>query len=265
MTSASRTAAGMLPFGKPVPVLWAKNERSHLPMTQAETSHPIIENFHAAATRRGESVFASADRHSRRVRILKFAIPGVALLSAGIFGGATFFRNELPVALSSDGVSLSDGRIVMANPKLDGMTGDKRSYKMQAERAYQEIKKNGLVELENISAELPFGVDTVAQLKAGRGFFDNGNSLLDLGDGIELTTSDGMQAKLRSARVDIGKNGLSTSDPVDITTDGAHITADSMQVSDGGKRLVFEKRVRLVIDPKKMKTADGALAAQQAE
>ncbi len=257
--------AGLQCIGNPAPVFWVKNERSHSQMAQAETSHPTIENFHAAANRRGEDVFASAGRHSRRVRILKFAIPGIALMSAGLFGGATFFRNELPVAVSSDGVSLSDGRIVMANPKLDGMTGDKRPYKMQAERAFQEVKKNGLVELETISAELPFGIDTMAQLKAGSGFFDNGNSLLDLGKGIELTTSDGMVAKLTSARVDIGKNGLSTTEPVDITTNGAHITADSMQVSDGGKLLVFEKRVRLVIDPKKMKTASGGQASQQAE
>lgn len=234
-------------------------------MAQADTSHPTIENFHAAANRRGEEVFASAGRHSRRVRILKFAIPGIALLSAALFAGATFFRSELPVAVTSDGVSMSNGRIVMANPKLDGMTGDKRPYKMQAERAYQEVKKDGLVELENISAELPFGTGTTAQIKAGNGFFDNSASLLDLGKGIELTTNDGMVAKLTSARVDIGKNGLSTSEPVDITTDGARITADSMQVSDGGKLLVFEKRVRLVIDPKKMKAADGGQAAQQAE
>jgi lipopolysaccharide export system protein LptC len=234
-------------------------------MAQADTAHPIIENFHAAANRRGEDVFASAGRHSRLVRFLKFAIPAVALLSAGIFGGATIFRRELPVALSSEGVSMSDGRIVMANPKLDGMTGDRRPYKMQALRAYQEVKKNGLVELEQITAELPFGANATAQIKAGGGFFDNGASLLDLAKGIELTTSDGMLAKLTSAHIDIGKNGLSTSEPVDITTDGAHITADSMQVGEGGKLLVFEKRVRLVIDPKKMKTAGGGQTAQQTE
>ncbi len=218
-----------------------------------------------SANRRGADAFESAGRHSRRVKILKFAVPVVALAAAGMFSAATFFRSETPVAVSTDSVSMSDGRIVMANPKLDGMTGDKRPYKMQAERAFQEVKKDGLVELETITAEMPFGTNTTAKLKAGGGFYDNSKSTLDLAKGIVLTTSDGMQAKLTSARIDIGKNGLSTSEPVDITTNGSHITADSMQVTEGGKLLVFEKRVRLTIDPKKLNAAAGGQNAQQTE
>lgn len=219
------------------------------------------------ANRRGADAFAAAGRHSRRVRILKLAIPVVALVGAGLFAAATFFRTEAKVAVSTEGVSMSDGRIVMANPKLDGMTGDKRPYKMQAVRAFQEVKKEGLVELETITAEFPFGTDATATLKAGGGFYSNSKSLLDLSKDIVLTTSDGMKAKLKSARIDLGKNGLSTSEPVDITTKGSRITADSMQVSDGGKRLVFEKRVRLTMDPKSLdtKALNGAGGGQQAQ
>lgn len=235
-------------------------------MAQNDTSPAIDAGLQSAANRRPEDAFAMAGRHSRRVRILKIFIPFAAVLSAGLFSAATLFRGGEPVEVSTDGVSMSDGRIVMANPKLDGMTGDKRPYKMQAERAYQEVKKDGLVELEKITADLPFGLNTTARLKAGGGFFDNSKSLLDLAKGIEMTTSDGMHAVLKSARVDIGKNGLSTSEPVDITTNGSHITADSMQVSEGGKLLVFERRVRLKIDPKKLSAATGGgQNAQQTE
>lgn len=223
-----------------------------------------------SANRRGVDAFKAAGRHSRRVRVMKLAIPVIALVAAGMFSAATFFRNEAPVAVSTDSVSMSDGRIVMANPKLDGITGDKRPYKMQAERAYQEVKKDGLVELEKITAELPFGTDATARLKAGGGFYSNSKSTLDLSKDIVLTTSDGMQAKLKSARIDIGKNGLSTNEPVDITSKGSRITADSMQVSEGGKLLVFERRVRLIIDPKnldpqKSETAESGGQTQQTE
>ncbi len=216
-----------------------------------------------SANRRGADAFESAGRHSRRVKVLKFTVPVVTLVAAGLFSAATFFRSEAPVSVATESVSMSDGRIVMANPKLDGMTGDKRPYKMQAERAYQEVKKDGLVELEKITAELPFGDSATATLKAGGGFYDNSKSMLDLAKGIVLTTSDGMQAKLTSARIDIGKNGLSTSEPVDITTNGSRILADSMQISEGGKLLVFEKRVRLTIDPKKLNAAGGGQNEQQ--
>ena len=126
------------------------------------------------------------------------------------------------------------------------------------------------MELEKITAELPFGTDATAWLKAGGGFYSNSKSTLELSRDIVLTTSDGMQAKLKSARIDIGKNGLSTNEPVDITSKGSRITADSLQVSEGGKLLVFEKRVRLTIDPKNLdpqnsKSADGGGQVQQTE
>ncbi len=240
-------------------------ESKNASMAKARTASGPSHGLHVSAHRRGKDEFVSANRHSRQVRFLKLAVPAVSLAAAAFFASATFFRSEAPVAVSTDSVSLADGRIVMANPKLDGITGDKRPYKMKAERAYQEVKKDGLVELEKITAELPFGDKTTASLTAGGGFFDNSLNRLDLAKDILLVTSDGMQAKLKSARIDISKNGLSTSEPVDITTNGSHITADSMQISEGGKLLVFDKRVRLTIDPKKLNNAKGEQNAQNTE
>ena len=209
-----------------------------------------------SANRRNADVFAVAGRHSRRVKFLKFAIPVLALLAGGVFAMATVFRPEIPVAVSTDAVSLSDGRIVMASPKLDGMTKDNRPYKMQAERAFQDIKKDGLIELEKIKASLPFGPSNTATLTADTGVYDNANRKLILTDSIVLETSDGMIVRLKTANIYIANNHLSTIDPVDITTPNTRITADSMEVSEGGKRLVFDKRVRLTIDPSKMNQSE---------
>ena len=215
-----------------------------------------------SAHKRAADEFAAADRHSRRVRLAKFVIPLVALLAGGFFAAKTFFRSELPVDISTSGVSLSDGRVVMANPKLDGMTGDKRPYKMQAERAFQEVKKDGLVELEKITATLPFGKNTTADLTAGGGMFDHAKNTLDLNKSVTLTTSDGMVAKLASAAINIGQSTLISDEPVDITAKGSHITADSLQVFDGGKHLIFDKKVRLSIDPKQLNKSAGSAATQ---
>ena len=215
-----------------------------------------------SAHKRAEDEFASADRHSRRVRLAKIAIPVMALLAGGFFAAKTFFRTELPADINTAGVSLSDGRVVMNNPKLDGMTGDKRPYKMQAERAFQEVKKDGLVELEKITATLPFGKDTTADLTAGGGIFDHANNKLDLNKSVTLRTSDGMVAKMTSAAINIGQNTLISNEPVDITAKGSHITADTMQVSDGGKHLIFDKKVRLSIDPKQLNKSADTTATQ---
>ncbi len=98
-----------------------------------------------------------------QVRFLKVAFPLAAIAGAGLLAAATILRPKSSVDISTDSVSLSDGRIVMANPKLDGLTGDKRPYAMKADRAFQEIGRDGLVELEKITAQLPFGTNSTAQ------------------------------------------------------------------------------------------------------
>ena len=215
--------------------------------------------------KRGADQFAAAELHSRRVRILKIAIPVVATVGVMLLAAVTVLRPATTTGVSTDSVSLSDGRIVMANPKLDGLTGDKRPYAMRAERAFQEIGRDGLVELEKITAELPFGTNSTARLRAGGGFFDNTRNVLDLGRTVELTTSDGMTAKLASARIDIAKNSLSTDKPVDISSAGSRITAGKLSVSEGGKLLVFETNVRLTIDPKKLNNASQTPAPEKTQ
>lgn len=65
-----------------------------------------------------------------------------------------------------------------------------------------------------------------------------------------------MVVKLKSAFLDMGKGNMKTNDPVDITRDGSHISSDTMSVENNGKILIFEKRVRVNIDPAKLKTAE---------
>lgn len=203
-------------------------------------------------TRRG-SAFVVADRHSKHVRIMKIGLPLAALFGVGFFSAATVFsRSSTPIVTSSP-VVMNDGRIVMANPKLEGFTSDNRPYKMVAERAIQQSATSPLVELEKISAEFPFGKDAVAKLEADTGTFDNAAKMLNLSDDIMLVSSDGMRAKLSSASINTGTSDLVTDKPVDIVTQGSHITADRMSTAQGGKIIIFENHVRLNIDAKQLK------------
>jgi lipopolysaccharide export system protein LptC len=122
------------------------------------------------------------------------------------------------------------------------------------------------VELEDIDATLPLDADTVATVVTDHGVYDRDKNTLDINTEVRMTTSGGMSATLKSAFLDIGKGVLRTADPVHITTNGSTITSDSMSISDNGKVLVFEKRVRVNIDPVQMKSrqqASGELDAAQ--
>jgi lipopolysaccharide export system protein LptC len=64
-----------------------------------------------------------------------------------------------------------------------------------------------------------------------------------------------MKARLKSAVIDIDGGSLMTDEPVEIDLSGSHVTADSLAVNDGGQTLVFENRVKVLIEARRIKTA----------
>lgn len=208
----------------------------------------------AARDRRVEHAFAEARRHSGRVRMLKVALPVAALLMVAGFAAKSWLSvpGNLPVDLSA--LAIEDGRLVMTDPKLDGLTGrEGRPYSMTASRAVQDIGMSGRIDLEGINARLPVDEKGWMVVTAPSGVFDREANRLDIDSELTVTSDDGMKAVFQSAVVDIATGSLDTADPVDISLDGAHITADSMSVRDKGAVMVFENRVRMQIDGGRLK------------
>ncbi|MBZ9602516.1 LPS export ABC transporter periplasmic protein LptC [Phyllobacterium chamaecytisi] len=217
-----------------------------------------------AGSDKDSMVFRAAERHSRRVRFLKFALPAVALIGAAVFSWFTFFStSSVPSNISLDNAGMENGKLVMTNPKLDGFTKDKLPYKMSAVKALQDVGNSNVISLEGISAEIPIGKELRAQVTAKSGVYDNANRQLKLDSAISLTTSDGITALLQSANIDIAGNTMSTDDPVSVKNSKSSITADSMQITESGKVMTFEKRVRLVILPTKLQEGDKEIKSSE--
>ena len=208
-----------------------------------------------------DRAFARAKRHSRRVSLLKTALPVAAIVLGAIFVAYSYAVTPASVSINVAQSAISDGRLVMASPKLEGFTKDNRPYSMSAVRAFQDLNDMGLIELENISAELPFDADNVATMSSPGGLYDRNKNTLDLKGDLSIRTKDGMSAKLKSAFVDIATGSVRTDHPVEIKMNGASVSADSMQVQNNGSIMVFDKRVRMVIDDsygKSRPKADGS-------
>ena len=203
-----------------------------------------------AGTVRNTDVFRRAERHSRRVRALKIWLPGLALLGVGGFVAWSFLSVPSVDGFAVQGSAITDGKLVMASPKLDGFTRDNLPYSMTALRAVQDLKQTGVITLEEIDAKVPLTADNTAQIVSRSGIYDSNKNTLVIDSAVTVTTTDGMVAKLLSADVDIAAGRMSTAKPVDIQLDGSHISADSLTVSENGKVLVFDRRVRVEIEPK---------------
>ena len=163
---------------------------------------------------------AARSKHSRTVQFLKFALPVAAILIAGSFAAYSFVSVPGSVSFDISESAYTDGKLVMANPKLDGFTKDSRPYSMTATRALQHFDNSGIIDLEGIDARLPVSDTEFATIGAERGVYDRENNTLDIPSAITVKTTDGMTALLQSAFLEIGKGNLRTKDPVDIKMNG---------------------------------------------
>jgi lipopolysaccharide export system protein LptC len=207
-----------------------------------ETSSAGLSQARAAA-------FHRASRHSQRVRWLKLIVPITAV--AMIVGFVLYSWVSTPSGMSVDlqGAAFSEGRLVMANPRLEGLTSDGRPYEMTAVRAIQNIDAESVIDLEGLEASMPAEDGNVAHVVARTGVYDRAANTLRLASDIVVTTTDGVVARLSSAFLDITASRLTSSEPVNIERHGSRITAGSMEMLDGGKRMIFETRVRMNIVP----------------
>jgi lipopolysaccharide export system protein LptC len=193
--------------------------------------------------------FAKASRHSKWVRFLKFALPTCALFIVAGFGLVAMQARILPDEVGVSSVALEGGKIVMDSPRLNGMTSDNQPYTVEAKRALQAVSDVNDIDLEEITARVPLGGGKTAKLVAPAGHLDNEKRILTLKGVFDIVSSDGLVAKLEGGVFDFDAQSLKTEMPVDIKRPGTHIRADSMTISDGGARLLFEKRVRMVLQP----------------
>jgi lipopolysaccharide export system protein LptC len=198
---------------------------------------------------------ASARRHSGFVRALKIALPLIAVIMIAGFGLRAWLA--VPDGLSVDfgATVIEDGRLVMANPRLDGFTRDNRAYSVVAARAFQDVGNTQRIDLEGISGRLPFDAENWADIEASFGTYDRAADRLDISGGLTVSTANGLVARLQTAEVGIADGSLASGDPVEIELDGSRISADSLSVRDRGTVIVFESRVRMEIDPASIREA----------
>lgn len=209
-----------------------------------------------AAVHARDRAFRSASRHSRRVRVLKIGLPVLAVTIAALFFAWSYTATTMQIPVSAEGAAFSDGKLVMANPKLEGVTKDNLPYSMKALRAVQEIGRESMIELEGIDARLPMDAGNWATVTAPKGLYDRDKNTLDMLGEIKVVTTDGVEANLKSVSIEIGKGNLSTTDPVAISRAGSRISSDRMKIAENGRVLVFEQRVRVHIDPSGLKKSD---------
>lgn len=195
-----------------------------------------------------QKAFLAARRHAVRVRVMRIALPVIAvLITAGLAVSA--FRPENieigPVAF--DALELQDGALVMENPRLSGVDRNARAYTLTAVSAAQHLDRPSVVELTAIDAQLAVDSETTARVLADRGEFDQGEENLHLFNGVNVTASNGYQVRMHDAFVDLKDGEMVSHNPVAIDMLNGTLTANGVRIVDRGALIRFNGGVSLTL------------------
>jgi lipopolysaccharide export system protein LptC len=203
--------------------------------------------------RNGERAFRAAVRHSRRIRILRIAVPAaVALLALGVtafvlVANPLRMLAKLPIDIGS--VVVSGTKIMMQSPRLAGFTNENRRYDLTAQAAGQDLAKPDLVELQGIRATMELQDDASVETTARNGLYNTKTELLTLTNDIVVKSTNGYEAFLSEAVLDMRAGKIVSDKPVLVKTSTLNINANGVEVSDRGNLLRFEGGVTVLMLP----------------
>jgi lipopolysaccharide export system protein LptC len=189
-----------------------------------------------------EARFALAAAHSRRVRLLRKALPALigtallALLALSIFNPFRMLT-KLPIDIGS--VVVSGTTITMQSPHMAGFTADRRPYEVWARSAKQDVTDPTNIELHVLKAKVEMEDKSIVDVDARRGQFNNKTQLLHLQDDIFLKTSTGYEARLTDAMVDMDKSTVHSDRPVAVKLLNGNLDARNLDIVDHGALMIF--------------------------
>lgn len=206
------------------------------------------QNYQAGADAR----FAKAKRHSRRVRVLRYAVPAVVaaamlvIVVASIFNPFRMLKN-LPIDIA--GMVVSGSRITMDSPHMAGFMSDQRPYELWAKSATQDVTNPNNVELHELRAKFQMEDKTGVTMDARSGLFDSKEQVLDLKDDIFLQSTAGYEARLTQAAVDLKGGNLSSDEPVAVKLLNGTLDSKRLRITEGGALVRFEGGVTMILVP----------------
>jgi len=198
-----------------------------------------------AATRLDNApVFLRAMRHSRRVRVLRWAVPAALAVLLAIVTAVSYF-DPMRVILaripgSATGMVISGTKITMQAPKLSGYTRDQRWYELSARGATQDVTKPDQLELDTIRAKIETQDKSTMHLSATDGLYDRKSGILTLGRDVVVTSSSGVEVRLNDAVVDTATGDIVSNKPVQVEMLQGTVRSNRLEVTAGGEVIRFD-------------------------
>ena len=198
---------------------------------------------------------ARGNAYSRFVALAKVVLPLAALaLMATLFLIARQINPDAAIPFAEVDVEQFAREARIGAPEFAGVTGDGAAISLSAAVARPDPAMPGRMTAESLVAafEMPDGSSLAAV--AGSGMVDGPAGRIELGGGVEMTSSTGYRVQSEGFSGTLDRTMLTSTGPVVAEGPAGQIEAGAMEAGEapgkpGAYVLVFKDGVRLVYDP----------------
>lgn len=205
--------------------------------------------------RGGGRVQAALRGYSRRVRLMKIAMPLAAVAVVGAIFVAGRDRADVSALLSAEEIARLSAGLKLESPRFSGRTEAGEPFVIRADWAEPDGAMPDEIAMAEPRGEIALSDGRVLEGRAARGVLDRGSDRLRLTGSVVIETSDGYRVETETLEIDTAESAAES--PVRVTGTGpaGRIEAGAMRLlrpegRDGAAQIWFEKRVRVVFSPR---------------
>ena len=209
-----------------------------------------------ASDRDRDRAFRRAGRHTFLVKVLRLALPTMALGCLGLYAASLLVTSRLKGRDISVGkVTVDPTNLKMADPRYSGFGKDGSEYRVHAKSAMTDLRMSAPVRLDDIDGDIvqPTGVAT--RLKATWGTYDQKKEVLELYERIDVDATNGMRARLTRATVFPKESRITSPEPVWAETATGVIRANAMALDSKARKASFRDAVEVTLKPNQQQAA----------
>jgi lipopolysaccharide export system protein LptC len=188
-------------------------------------------------------------RHTRMVVTMRLALPAMAALLLACIAFWTRFSGDSGLfrLAFNPGHREEYSALTMSNPHFQGVDQQQRPFSVMAKRATQMDETGDVMELESPEADVTMDSGAWLAINADSGRFMRKDQKLDLDGAVSLFQDQGFELHTRDVRVDLAASSAHTDRPVQGQGPSGDMTADGLDVFDGGKQIMLLGHAHLTI------------------
>lgn len=196
------------------------------------------------------AAFRAAGRHTLLVKALRIVLPVIGV--AGLLSYAFVLKSQIRIGsgtLKTESVQITSEDLKMKNPSYFGTTKDNGKYNVRARQAAVGLSMKGPIKLEGIDGDMTQANGTKTVLRATHGLLEREKNEIQLFDGVDIDTSNGIKARLKSAHVFAKEHRIVSREPLKADMPTGTLHANSMELLTDKRHGVFGGNVALRLTP----------------